>query len=183
MILPTVYDNSGNAHNLAVGAGKDNNIYVVDRNNMGKYHPDGGHIYQVLSGALPNGEWGAPAYFDNKVYYGGVKDYLKAFKISNAKLASTPASQSANTFAYPGTTPSISSNGYSQRNRVGAQSYQPGSPVCLQCRKPVSGTLRQQSVRYSRPVWIGRSLRRPMIAAGRVYVPTQTGVAVFGLLN
>ena len=93
LILPTVYDNSGNGRNLAVGAGKDTNIYVVDQTNMGNYNPAGGFIYQVLSGALPSGEWAAPAYFDNKVYYGGVKDYLKAFTISNAMLVTTPSAK------------------------------------------------------------------------------------------
>ncbi len=183
MILPTVYDNSGDAHNLAVGAGKDNNIYVVDQNNMGKYHPDGGYIYQILSGVLINGEWGAPAYFDNKIYYGGVKDYLKAFKISNAMLASTPVSESANSFAYPGTTPSISSSG-STNGIVWALSHT--SPAVLYAfnAENLSEELYDSNQSGTRDQFGSIDhFVDPMIAAGRVYVPTQTGVAVFGLIN
>jgi hypothetical protein len=183
LILPTVYDNSGNGHNLAVGAGKDTNIYVVDQTNMGKYNPAGGYIYQVLSGALPNGEWAAPAYFDNKIYYGGVKDYLKAFTISNAMLVSTPVSQSANTFGFPGTTPSISSSG-STNGIVWALSHT--SPAVLYAfnAENLSQELYDSNQSGTRDQFGSIDhFVDPMIAAGRVYVPTQTGVAVFGLLN
>ena len=38
MLLPVLNDAMGNPHELAVGAGKDGNAYVVDRNDMGKYN-------------------------------------------------------------------------------------------------------------------------------------------------
>jgi len=52
-----------------------------------------------------------PAFFNNTIYYGAVGDSIRAFGISNAQLASTAASQTANAFPYPGVTPSISANG------------------------------------------------------------------------
>ena len=66
-----------------------------------------------LTGALGDGVFGMPAYFNGTVYYGAVGDAIKAFKITNAKLGTSPASQTSNTFRYPGTTPSISANGAS----------------------------------------------------------------------
>lgn len=38
MLLPDLTDSSGNVKHLVVGAGKDSNIYVVDRDNMGKFN-------------------------------------------------------------------------------------------------------------------------------------------------
>ncbi len=183
IILPEVYDASGNWHHLAVGAGKDTNIYVVDRTDMGKYNPNGGKIYQVLSGVLPHGEFGAPVYFDNKVYFGGVNDNLKAFKISKAKLVSTPASLSANTFGYPGTTPVISSNG-TKNGIVWAVGHTTPAVLYAFDAEDLSQELYDSNQSDTRD-----QLRAvdhfisPLVANGRVYVPTQTGVTVFGLLG
>jgi len=67
ILLPTQVDNHGIQHSLAVGAGKDQYIYLVDLANMGKFHPNGGYIYQYLANALPGGAWSSPAYFNGKV--------------------------------------------------------------------------------------------------------------------
>ncbi len=94
-----------------MGAGKDSNIYVVNRDNMGKFNPNNdGAIYQEIDGALPGGVWSSPAYFNNTVYYCDTGETLKAFPISNAMLATTPSSQTGNTFIYPGATPTVSAN-------------------------------------------------------------------------
>ena len=112
-VLPDLKDASGNVHQLAVGAGKDATIYIVDRNSLGKFDSQSNAtIYQKISGAI-GGVWSMPAYFNNTVYYGAVSDTLKAFPITNAKLATTASVQSATTFEYPGTTPAVSANGTS----------------------------------------------------------------------
>lgn len=66
-----------------------------------------------LTGALGDGVFGMLAYFNGAVYYGAVGDAIKAFKITNAKLGTSPASRTSNTFRSPGTIPSISANGAS----------------------------------------------------------------------
>jgi len=88
-------------------------IYVValDRDNMGKFNANQNNIYELISGQLAGGEFAKPSYFNGTVYYGAVGDALKAFPITNAKLAVTPSSQSSNQLPYPGTTPTISANG------------------------------------------------------------------------
>jgi hypothetical protein len=185
MILPTINDSNGNSHWLAVGAGKDGNIYVVNRNNMGKYHPDGGAVYQKLTGALPHGEWGAPAfmYGSNKFFYGGVGDYIRAFSITNAKVQTTPASMTRNTFGYPGTTPSLSSQG-PNNGIVWAISSTSTAVLYAYPTSDLSTELYDSNEAGSRDHFgsVGHFIC-PMIANGRVYVPTLTGVAVFGLLN
>jgi hypothetical protein len=118
MVLPTLSDNAGNTLHLAIGAGKDGNIYVVDRTNMGKFSPTSNNVYQQLTGALPNGVWGVPAYFNNTVYYCDVNARLKSFGISDGKL-STATSQTAASFTYPGVLPGVSANGKLERHRLG----------------------------------------------------------------
>jgi hypothetical protein len=184
MIPGAVTDNGGAQHLLIVAAGKDHNIYLIDRNNMGHYHPNGGWIYQVVSNALPNGEWGAPAYFNNKVYYGGVSDTLRAFSISNAKLVSTPSSRSAETFVYPGTTPSISSDGAS--NGIVWAVLHSGTAAVLYAfnAQDLSEELYASNQSGSRDVFGGVDhFMTQTVANGRVYVPTKTGIAIFGLLS
>jgi hypothetical protein len=108
-------DGTGATRHLALASGKNNsNIYVLDRDNMGKFNPAADNIYQEITSALAsNGEFGKLSYFNNTVYYGAVGDNLKAFPIMQARLAATPSSQSSRQFGYPGTTPTISANGIS----------------------------------------------------------------------
>ena len=55
MLLPDLTDSSGTVRHLVVGAGKDGNIYVVNRDSMGKFNSTSNNIWQQLSGALPGG--------------------------------------------------------------------------------------------------------------------------------
>jgi hypothetical protein len=183
IVLFPAQDNAGNNRQLGVAAGKDHNIYLIDTANMGRYHPNGGHVHQVLSGALPGGEWGAPAYFDKKIYYGGVDDHLKAFTISNARLIDTPASMSTNSFSYPGPTPSISSNG-DANGIVWAISQANPAVLYAYNAEDLSQELYNSTQSGSRDSFgVVDHFVTPLIANGRVYVPTQTGVTVFGLLG
>src|SRR6185369_12768143 len=77
LILPDMTDSTGTTRHLAVGAGKDHHIYLVDRDNMGKFNPSANDNYQDLPTALPGGEFAMPAYFNGRLYYGGVNDVIK----------------------------------------------------------------------------------------------------------
>ena len=184
MLLPDQTDAHGNTRHLAVGAGKDTNIYVVDRDNMGKFNASSNNaVYQELPGALSGGAWSMAALFNNTVYYAGVGDHLKAFPITNALLATTPASQSANTFAYPGGTPSVSSNG-AQNGIVWAIENQNGAGVlhAYDTTNIPTELYDSNQAPNSRDHFSDNKFVAPMIANGKVYVGTQNSVAVFGLL-
>ena len=94
MVLPNIKDSSGVIHQLVVGAGKDANIYLADRTNMGKFNPNNNNqIYQELTGALGGSVFSAPAYTNDRIYYGAVGDHIRAFAFnSSAQLNSTPQS-------------------------------------------------------------------------------------------
>jgi hypothetical protein len=183
MVLPDLADTSGTVHHLAVGAGKDGNIYVVNRDSMGKFNANQGSssIYQEIDGVL-NGVWSMPAYFNNTVYYGDQYKFLKAFPITNAKLATTPSAQSANVFAFPGTTPSVSANGTA--NGI-VWAVENTSPAVLHAFD--AATLHElynsnQAASNRDHFGNGNKFITPMIVNGQVYAGTPSGVAVFGLL-
>jgi hypothetical protein len=188
LLLPYQTDSDGVVHHLIVGAGKDGNIYLADRDNLGKYNPasnpQDNNIYQEVRGQLGGRVYSTPAYFNGTLYYGAVSDSLKAFPLTNAMLT-TYSSQSSTKFPYPGTTPGISANG-TQNGIVWALESSTGSAGVLHALDPTnlanefynSG----QAVNGRDGFGTGNKFITPMIVNGKVYVGTQTGVAVFGLL-
>ncbi len=111
MLLPPLNDSGGNSRQFAVVAGKDQNIYVMDRTSLGKFHPSSDEIYQQLTGVLSGGVWSSPAWFNGRLYYGAQGNVLKAFAFANGQFGTNPDSQSSASFPYPGVTPSISASG------------------------------------------------------------------------
>ena len=204
VVLPDMTDANNATRHLAVGAGKSETsrtgdpvpIYVVDRDNMGKFNPNNDNaIYQEISGALlggsgGNGVWAAPAYFNNAIYYGAVGDSVKAIPITQAKLATSASSHTSPTFGYPGTTPSISANGtvnpptngivWAVENGGGASTLFAFDATNL-ANQLFSGAFSGDSA---------TKFVTPMIAGGRVYVGAGSPnvnipgeVYVFGLSN
>jgi len=185
MLLPDLTDASGTVRHLLVGAGKDKNIYVADRDNLGKFNStNNSNLYQELPTALEAGAWSSPAYFNGTVYYGGWNDTLKAFPITQAKLATTPSSQSAAVYPYPGSTPSISANG-TQNGIVWALESPPGGAGVLHAYDATSLSnelYNSNQAANGRDAFTGNKFITPVIVNGRVFVGTPTGVAEFGLL-
>jgi len=183
MLLPDLMDNNGQVHHLAVGAGKDSNIYVVDRDNMGKFNPNNNNaIYEELPNALPGGVWANPAYFNNTVYYGSVGSPLKAFPISNAKLGSF-SSQTATSFEYPGTSPAVSANGTSNGIVWAVENSNPAVLHAYDATNLATELYNSNQAGARDQFGPGNKFITPVIVNGKVFVGTQTGVAEFGLLQ
>lgn len=183
LVLPELKDKSGKVHALAVGAGKNSNIYVVDRGNMGKFNPNNDKaIYQEIDGQI-GGVYSMPAYFNNTIYYAAVGDNLKAFPITNAKLATSATMQSTTSFEYPGATPSVSANG-TENGIVWA--VENNNPAVLHAFE--AGSLEEiynsnQAPKGRDNFGNGNKFITPMVVDGKVLVGTPSGVAVFGLLR
>jgi hypothetical protein len=186
LLLPNLTDSNGQVHQLAVGTGKDANIYVVNRANLGKFNPNNNSaIYQELPGALGGGVWGMPAYFNGTIYYGGKNDVLRAFTITNAMLESSPTSQSTASFAFPGTTPSVSANGVQNGIVWAVESSSGGAGILHAYDATNLGHELYNSIQAAggRDNFEDNKFITPMVVNGKVYVGTSTGVVVFGLLN
>ena len=184
MLLPDLTDSGGAVHHLAVGAGKDGNLYVVNRDSMGKFNASTNNIWQELSGALPGGIWSTPAYYNGVVYYGPVDGSLVAFPIMAARLAGTPSSSTSTNFTYPGTSPAVSANGTA--NGI-VWAHENTSPAVLHAYD--ASNLAHELYNSSQAAngrdqfGAGNKFITPAIADGKVFVGAQNGVAVFGLLN
>ncbi|MFZ0477607.1 MAG: pyrrolo-quinoline quinone [Terriglobales bacterium] len=185
MVIPTIKDSTGKLHELVVGAGKDGNIYLADRTNMGKFNSSNNNqLYQELTGSLSGSVFSSPAFEDNKIYYGAVGDTIKAFAFnSGARLNATPQSQTSATFGYPGATPSIS--GSTKANLI-LWATSNTSPAVLYAYNADDLTVElydsNQAAGGRDHFGNGNKYITPTIANGKVYVGTQTGVGVFGLL-
>ena len=183
MVLPDLTDSAGTVHHLIVGAGKDGNIYVVNRDSMGKFSPSANNIYQQLTAAVAGGVFSTPAYFNNTVYYADVGGSLKAFAISNAMLSAAPQSQSGVQFAYPGSAASVSANGTTNGIVWAHQDTSPGVLYAFDATN-LTHELYDSSQAGSRDQFgIGNKFITPTIADGQVFVGTTNSVAVFGLLQ
>jgi len=186
MLLPPVKDSTGKTRSLAVGAGKDSNIYLVDRTNMGKFNPNNDNaIYQELDGVLAGGVWAMPAYYQGSVYYGPEGNNLLQFKLAQAKLSSTPASRTSRSFNYPGTTPSVSANG-SQNGIVWAIEHSdPNDVLHAYNAGNLATELYNSTQAANQRDQLGQASHfgTPMIVNGKVYVGTTDSVVVYGLLG
>ncbi len=182
-LLLSQKDSTGKTWNLAVGAGKDTNLYVVDRTNMGKFSSTANNVYQELAGALPGGVWSMPAALGANIFYGPVGSPLLRFQFKNAKLLTAAVAKSANSFGYPGATPSISANGTANAIVWAAENV---APAVLHAYNAVSlaEIYNSNQAANSRDHFgNGNKYITPMIANGKVYVGTTNGVGVFGVLS
>lgn len=182
MVLPALNDSNGNSRLLAVGAGKDGNIYVVDQNNMGKFSASSNNIYQEMTGAL-TGVYSSPAWFNGTLYYGSGGNHLQAFPFANGAFGGA-SSQSAISFGFPGATPSVSANGSGNGIVWAAEN---GAAAVLHAFD--AGNLgnelynSDQAANGRDNFGSGNTFIVPTVVNGKVYVGTTNGVGVFGLLS
>jgi hypothetical protein len=203
MLLPDQVDAAGATRHLAVGAGKDQNIYVVDRDNLGKfntgsddnaYQPllDAFPVYAAAScgGPGPGGVYGAPVFFNGTVFYSASGDVIRGFELAGARLPSQPTVKSGRPFCYPGAPLSVSAGG-TQNGILWAlensssqgvlHAYDAGSLIELY-NSAQAGTRDQFGP--------GSKFTPPTVANGKVFVGTQADtssggknyLAIFGLL-
>jgi hypothetical protein len=191
LLLPDMTDSNGNTRHLVVGGGKDRHIYMADRDNMGKFNPvSNANLYQDVPAAPPSGlggsEFGAPAFFNGRLYFGAANDNLRAFTFTNARLNTTAGSTSAITFPYPGTTPSISANGTANgivwaaergMNRAVLHAYDAADLANEFYNSDQAANGRDN-------FGAGNKFFVPTVANGKVYVGTASGgLGAFGLFN
>jgi hypothetical protein len=183
IVLPPMKDAKGEDRYLAIGAGKDSNIYIVNRDNMGKFNPNNDKaIYQEIDGALAGGEWATSAYFNGSVYFGPVANNLLQFTFANARLSKSPKSKSAALFIFPGTTPSISANGSSDGIVWAIEHSDPTDVLHAYDATNLTHEL-YNSNRQRDQFGTASHFGTPLIVNGKVYVGTSSSVVAFGLLG
>ena len=180
MLLP---DQSGASPHLAVVEGKGGVLYLVDRDHMGHWQPENNsHAVQTM--AVPDGVFGAMAYWNHYVYVLSDGDALRQFSVIDGKLSPKAAS------GLPGVsaTPSISANGLDDgivwilRSKSWNAPDQPAALYAYDAANVVHELYdSEQNAGRDRP---GLALRFniPIVVNGHVYVGTKHEVDVYGLL-
>ncbi len=187
LLLPDMQDSNGTTKHLIAGAGKDMKLYLVDRDNMGKFSPTTNNIWQQLATTALNGPVrGSPAYFNGTLYYGPRDTTLKAFTFANAKLPTTATSQSVATFGYPGTSPVVSSNGAT--NGIVWTQHPSGILYAYDATNLAHELYDSRQAPGNRDFTgprasPGLKFVVPVIANGKVFLGTPNSVAVFGMLH
>jgi hypothetical protein len=183
LLLPdNLMDGTGTLRDLAVVAGKDGWIYVVDRKNMGQYNAMTNNIFQEIP-SDGHENFSSPIYFNGRVYIGPSGLPLRAFTVTQAKLSSTPSSQTAFTFGSNGTVPSASANG-TTNGIVWALDRESRTLYAYDATDLTKVLYNSGQAASGRDSFsnVGGHFITPMVANGKVYFGTGTTVAVFGLV-
>jgi len=184
----------GSPQHLLFLCGKEGKLYVIDRDNMGKFNATSDQVIQSIPGANP-GAWNSPAWWNNTLYLGGASEQtdipgqVKAFAVDpvTGLVSTTPASQTDLIFQFPAPTPSISANGPCDGIMWVLQEStflnNTGQTVLLAYDATNLANLlygSNQNVTRDSP---GLSVKFavPTVVNGKVYVGTRNQLSVFGL--
>jgi chitodextrinase len=196
-ILPDSVGSIAHPH-LALATGKPNLLYLLDQTNLGQFSSTTDNIVQEVT--LHNGlnetnviggMFSKAAYFNGRIYLVPISDVLRAYTITSnpvppAQVLTAVNPTGADTFGFPGATPSVSAlnttNGIiwvvnTTNNNSFNGSQNPGAAVLFAydattLTRLFSGSTTGTAVKFVVPT----------IANGKVYVPAEGSVTVFGLL-
>jgi hypothetical protein len=187
-VLP-LPDQTGAIPHLALIGSQQGVLYLLNRDNLGKYTPGGpDHVVdQIPPSLLAGAIFGTPAFWagTNTVYIAASGDSLKAFPFSAGVLAHTPSSQSSAMFGTPGASPAITSNGPANGIvwMVDTSGFATGQPSVLHAYDAtnLSRELYDSSVKAGDAAGAAAEFAVPTVFNGKVYVGTQTELSVYGL--
>jgi hypothetical protein len=195
IVLPDSLGSAQHPH-LAIATGKTGVLYLLDRDNLGKFNAGGNRSVQEVP-VQPNttqvigGIFGQPAVFGGNLYVAAVGDALKQYGIANGAITTAPQSQSGNTFDLRGATPVVSANGAANgivwMLDISAFVNPPAAsgPAVLYAYDAAN----LANVLYASPASgayaAGNAVKFtvPTVANGKVYVGGQASLTVFGLFG
>src|SRR5262249_39406687 len=152
----------------------------------------GGTVVQVRArGDVAGGAYGRRPCFNLKIYYMGAGVVLKAFSISNGVINPTPVALTGSVFGFTGASPFITSDPSGNNgivwvldNHLHGTNGAANGPSVLHAYDANTLTELYNSSQFGTLDQLGGAVKFsvPTVANGKIYVPTQTGVYVFGLL-
>jgi hypothetical protein len=187
MLIP---DQPGLHPRMAIIAGKNATIHLLDRDSLGHFTVDDSQVVQSLPNIFPfgtpePGNYSAPVYYNGTIYFSPVADAVKAFPLSNGLLPTFASSQSTEIFPYPGGSLAVSANG-NTGGILWASEYKGATTGgVLRAYDPANlGNEVYNSGQASTRDKLGPLVKfsAPLVANGKVYVTGATEVVVFGLL-
>jgi hypothetical protein len=183
LLLP---DQPGPHRHLLLQPTKDSTIYVIDRDQMGKFHRDSDAMVEIIH--MGGGGYGAMAYWNGYAFFAASDDLLRKYDIQNRQLGRIAASNKK--FENPGATPTISADG--RKNAIvwvistKTWNGRDDRPAVLYAydatdlREPLYTS--EQNAARDRAAFATRFVI-PVVVNGRVYFSTRGEVDVYGLLK
>lgn len=174
-------DQPGPFPHLGVSAGKEGKIYLLNRDNLGKFHS--GSDSQIVQ-SIPDGvghNFSTATYWQGNVYFIGTNDVIKQFALTNGLLSNSPVSSGTQVYGFPGGNMSVSANG-SQNGIVWA--IEAGGTTALHAYDAtnVARELYNTNQAGTRDQFgIAIRFTVPTVMNGKVFVAGKTELAVFGL--
>jgi hypothetical protein len=170
--------------NLMVAGGKEGTVYLLNRDNLGKWHANN-DSQVVQSFGLGSGIFNTPIFWNNTLYYGVTNQPLEAFAYdpSTQTFNTTPVSSSSMSFSFAGVSPSLSSNNGSDVVLWAVESA--GTSGILRAFNPtdLSTELYDSEMSPDRDrVDGGIRFAVPTVANGEVFVGGQSALDVYGQL-
>jgi hypothetical protein len=100
---------SGPVPHLVIGGGKEGNLFLLNRDNMG-HNDTTNHVVQTI--AFGTGIFATPAFWQNNLYLAGSGPLQQfTFNPGTGQFGASAASQSSASYGFPGSSPSVSSQG------------------------------------------------------------------------
>ncbi len=190
LILPDAAGIPGHQH-LLLASGKQGVIYVVDRDNMGKFDPTADHVVNAVPDASGHvtpplnlsGSLSTPVYYNGTIYWvSGYTGPLKSFNVaSDGTLVTTSQSALGSFGSLPGS-PALSAYGnvngvlwVTDRARNQLHAYDASS---------MSTELWNSGQKAGGLDSVGAIVKMaaPTVANGQVYVGTTNSLVVYGLV-
>jgi outer membrane protein assembly factor BamB len=166
---------------LAIGGGKEGTLFLLNRDNLGGNTSNDAGAVQSFS--VGNRIFGTPAFWQNTLYITPITDHVKSytFNASTGQFNTSPASQSPSTFGFPGSTPSISSQGTS--NGIVWATERGAGPAVLHAYDATNLGTELWNSANSSVDQAGQAVKFtvPTVANGKVYVGTVGEISVYGL--
>ncbi|MEA3176616.1 MAG: hypothetical protein QOI59_139 [Gammaproteobacteria bacterium] len=182
MLLPDLTDATGTSRQLGFGAGKDGIIYVIRRDSLGKFNSSTNDIWQQIDQGQEVRS--TPAWFNGRIYLSAKNVAMQAYTLSSAKLSASPSSQTGNVFGYPGAVPVVSSNGTANGIVWAFTTANPSVLYAYDATNLGTQLYNSSQAAGSRDNFgVGNKFNTAVVVGGKVFVPTTTGVAEFGLLQ
>jgi hypothetical protein len=177
---------TGSKRRLLVQPTKAGTLYVLDANELGKFHPQRNASVQQFQ--FPDGFYGAAATWNGHVYAVASNDFLRDFTVSGDTLQ--PASRAASPkFDNPGAIPSVSANGaasgiiwlVSTRSWNGTDRR--AVLFAYDARNPTAPIYTSEQNPQRDHASLATRFVIPVVQKGRVYFGTRDEVDVYGLLK
>jgi hypothetical protein len=192
VVLPDAVGSAAHPH-LAIATGKIAILYLLDRDNMGRFNNGSNlDVQEVIPVPPPNttqldgGNYGVVAYWNGNIYSTGQSFPLSQFTISNGVIATPQFAVSSNIFPARGAVPAVSASGatngivwvldltgWGSGTNAILDAYDATNIANLLFSSPPTGSgAAGAAVKFSIPT----------VANGKVYVGGESSFTVFGLL-